>query len=388
MTSPRAEDFRSAVTELARELIQRPSVTPEDAGCQPLIAERLAARGFDVEHCRFGEVDNLWARHGQTGPLLVLLGHTDVVPPGPESDWRFPPFSATEHDGMLWGRGAADMKGSVAAMVVAAEEFVARHPAHSGSVALLLTSDEEGPAVDGTRRMIDWLKQRGETIDYCIVGEPSSTERLGDTLRVGRRGTLSGDLTVHGIQGHVAYPQRARNPVHELAPALTELVGREWDNGDADFPPTGLQVSNIHAGTGADNVIPGEVRVQFNFRYGKVSSADDLKAGVRGILDTAGLDYTLDWRPASEPFRTPPGELRERVSAAVQGVTGITPTPSTAGGTSDGRFVAPTGAEVVEFGPLNATIHQIDERIAIDELAGTAAIPGQVLRSLLASDRR
>lgn len=373
----------AATVALARALIQRASVTPDDAGCQTLIAERLAAAGFGVEHQRFGDVDNLWARHGRDGPVLAFLGHTDVVPPGPEAQWRFPPFDAAEADGCLWGRGAADMKGSVAAMTVAAERFVRAWPDHPGSVALLLTSDEEGPAVDGTRRMIEWLAARGERIDYCVVGEPSAAERIGDTLRVGRRGTLSGDLAVHGVQGHVAYPERARNPIHELAPALAELCAMRWDAGDADFPPTGFQVSNIHAGTGADNVIPGEARLQFNFRYGPASTAAELRAAVRAAVERRALDYTLAWRHGGAPFRTPPGRLRAALSATVARVTGLTPVESTGGGTSDGRFVAPTGAEVIEFGPVNATIHQVDERVAVADLAAAARVHALLAAALL-----
>lgn len=383
MTTSTDTALRDEIVELARELIRRPSVTPDDAGCQPVIGEYLAARGFDVTHQRFGDVDNTWARHGDARPLLVLLGHTDVVPPGPESAWRFPPFSATLHDGMIWGRGAADMKGSVAAMVVAAGHFARRHPSHPGSLAILLTSDEEGPALDGIRRMAPWLAARDESPDYCVVGEPSSGERFGDALRVGRRGTLSGELTVHGIQGHVAYPDLARNPVHVLAPAFAELVACHWDDGDADFPPTSFQVSNLHAGTGADNVIPGEARVRFNFRYGTANTAEGLRARVRAVLDDHGVDYALDWRHGGEPFRTPAGHLRTELARAVEAETGMTPVPSTAGGTSDGRFIAGTGADVVEFGPRNGTIHQIDERIAVDELAATAAIHLRLAGALL-----
>lgn len=369
--------------DLARRLVERPSLTPDDAGCQALIAERLAGCGFTVEHRRYNEVDNLWACHGVARPRLVLLGHTDVVPPGPEEHWRYPPFAAEVADGYLWGRGAADMKGSVAAMVIAAEQFAQAHPEHAGSLALLLTSDEEGPALDGTRRMVEWLQSRDQTIDYCIVGEPSATGRLGDTLRVGRRGSLSGDLTVHGRQGHVAYPERAYNPIHALSAPLAQLTRREWDRGDRDFPPTGFQISNIAAGTGADNVIPGTAEVRFNFRYGPATSADELKHEVRAVLDHHDLDYRLCWRHGGVPFRTPHGELRSGLRTVIERIIGITPEESTGGGTSDGRFVAPTGAQVIELGPCNATIHQIDERVATTELGTAAACYLAIAEALL-----
>lgn len=377
-------DLENTVTELAADLIRRPSLTPADAGCQMLIAERLASHGFVVEHARFGEVDNLWARHGTNGPVVVLLGHTDVVPTGPAASWRHPPFSATVDDGMLHGRGAADMKGSVAAMVVAAERFVLRYPEHAGSVAIMLTSDEEGPSVDGIRQLVRHLGERGERIDYCLVGEPSSRIRFGDAIKIGRRGTLTGELTVHGIQGHVAYPERARNPVHDAAPVLAELAAIEWDAGNAHFPPTGFQISNVHAGTGADNVIPGTAHVTFNFRFSPESTSDGLRARVREVLDRHDLDYTLDWRLGGEPFVTEPGRLTGIVQAAVERETGVRPDLATDGGTSDGRFIAPTGAQVVEFGPLNATIHQVDECIATRDLASMAAISVHVLERLLA----
>lgn len=385
MSEPAPASFHDDVLELTRDLVRRPSVTPDDAGCQDLVAARLATAGFRVERQRFGEVDNLWARLGQDEPLLVFLGHTDVVPPGPEDQWQHPPFAADVADGMLWGRGAADMKGSVAAMVVAAERFAALDDQHVGSIAILLTSDEEGPAVDGTRRMVEWLGERGEHVTYCVVGEPSCDTRFGDTLRVGRRGTLSGDLLVHGVQGHVAYPHRARNPLHDCLPALTELIEREWDRGDEDFPPTSFQISNLNAGTGAENVIPGTAQVRFNFRYGPIQSATALQAAVREVLDRHGVDCTLDWRHGGEPFRTPPGRLRSALAESIHSVTGIEPAQSTAGGTSDGRFVAPTGAQVIEFGPRNATIHQIDERVAVDDLAAAALIHFRLARRLLAS---
>lgn len=381
-----ASELRDEVLVLARELVGRRSVTPDDAGCQELIAGRLSSLGFTVEHMRFGETDNLWARHGAEAPLIVLAGHTDVVPPGPEHRWTEPPFAATVRDGMLWGRGAADMKGGVAAMVVAAERYVRAHPEHAGSIAILLTSDEEGDARDGTARVVDTLVARGERIDYCIVGEPSSEEAFGDTIKIGRRGTLTGVLTVNGIQGHVAYPQRARNPVHQLAPALAELVATEWDHGNEHFPPTGLQVAGIHAGTGADNVIPGQCEVVFNFRYNPESASAALQARTREILDRHGLDYELEWRLGGEPFVTEPGTLTEAAIEAIAAVAGRRPALSTAGGTSDARVIAPTGAQVIELGPSNATIHQVDERIAVDDLALTTAVHLRLLEALLGAD--
>lgn len=372
-----------AVIELAAELIRCRSVTPTDGGCQVRIAERLEALGFRIEHMRFSEVDNLWARHGDGTPLVVFAGHTDVVPPGPEDRWSDPPFAGVVRDGMVRGRGAADMKGSVAAMTVAAERFVRAHPEHAGSVALLITSDEEGPAVDGTKRVIDALTGRGETIDYCLVGEPSSVERFGDTMKIGRRGSLTGYLTVHGLQGHVAYPDRGRNPVHELAPALAELVATRWDEGNPHFPPTSFQVSNLHAGTGADNVIPGHADVMFNFRYSTESTAEGLGHRAIEILDRHGLEYDIQWRHGGEPFLTEPGTLTEALSDAVESVVGHRPALATTGGTSDARFIAPTGAQVIELGPLNATIHQIDERISVDDLNHMARVSELLLERLL-----
>jgi succinyl-diaminopimelate desuccinylase len=378
-----AEELHDEVAALARELVRRRSVTPDDAGCQELIAGRLSTLGFAVEHMRFGETDNLWARHGTAAPLVVLAGHTDVVPPGPEHRWSEPPFAATVRDGMLWGRGAADMKGSVAAMIVAAERYVRDHPDHPGSIAILLTSDEEGDALDGTTRVIDTLVDRGERIDHCVMGEPSSEEIFGDTIKIGRRGTLTGTLTVNGIQGHVAYPQRARNPVHELAPALAELVATEWDRGNEHFPPTGFQIAGIQAGTGADNVIPGQCEVIFNFRHNPESTSESLQARTLEVLDRHGLDYDIEWRLGGEPFITEPGPLTEAAAAAIEAVTGQRPALSTAGGTSDARVVAPTGAQVIELGPLNATVHQVDERISLDDLALTAAVDLRLLEMLL-----
>ncbi|KAB7775141.1 succinyl-diaminopimelate desuccinylase [Xanthomonas sp. LMG 12459] len=368
----------SDVLELACDLIARPSVTPDDAGCQELIVQRLERAGFAIERLRCGEVDNLWATHrGGNGPVLVLLGHTDVVPPGPREDWSSDPFAPQVRDGVLYGRGAADMKGSVAAFVVAAERFVAAQPQHPGTLALLLTSDEEGDAIDGVRHVARVFAERGERIDWCITGEPSSTERLGDLLRVGRRGSLSGALRVRGVQGHVAYPHKARNPIHLAAPALAELVARHWDDGYESFPPTSLQLSNIHAGTGANNVIPGELQVAFNLRYTPHWDAPRLEAEIVALLDRHGLDYDLRWHRSGEPFYTPEGTLR-RVAREVLGeVAGAPPEESTGGGTSDARFIAPLGAQCIEVGPVNASIHQVDEHVRVADLE---ALPDLYLR--------
>lgn len=376
----------SEVLELARDLIGRRSVTPEDAGCQASIGERLARAGFAVEHLRHGEVDNLWATHGGDGPTLVFLGHTDVVPSGPEASWRTPPFEPVVREGVLYGRGAADMKGSVAAMVVALEAFVAARPGHAGRVALLLTSDEEGPVnLDGVRRVADAFRARGERLDWCVVGEPSSKERLGDLIRVGRRGSLSGALTVRGVQGHVAYPEKASNPIHAFAPALAELAAARWDEGNADFPPTSFQVSNLNAGTGATNVIPGQLAAQINFRYSTASTAAALRARVEAILDRHGLDWALEWNLSGEPFLCPPGgRLREVASAVCRELCGVEPEQSTGGGTSDGRFIAPLGAEVVELGPVNATIHKVDECVAVADLERLPALYRAICERLLA----
>jgi len=360
----------SDVLELARDLIRRRSVTPEDAGCLPLIGARLAHAGFAVEHLRYGEVDNLWATHGTGSPTLIFLGHTDVVPSGPEVAWQSPPFEPTLRDGRLYGRGAADMKGSVAAMVVALEQFVAAHPGHRGRVGLLLTSDEEGPAnLDGVRKVAERFRAAGERIDWCVVGEPSAKEKLGDLIRVGRRGSLSATLSVRGVQGHVAYPEKALNPIHAFAPALAELATERWDEGNDDFPPTSFQVSNLNAGTGANNVIPGTLVASINFRYSTASRADDLRARTEAILQRHGLDYVLDWNLSGMPFLTPPGGvLRETVVAVCRELCGTEPEQSTGGGTSDGRFIAPLGAEVVELGPVNASIHKVDEWVDVAEL--------------------
>jgi len=369
----------SEVLALARALIARPSVTPDDAGCQTLVAERLARAGFACESLRYGAVDNLWATHGSGGPVLLLLGHTDVVPPGPREAWASDPFAPEVRDGRLYGRGAADMKGSVAAFVVALERFVAAHPDHPGTVALLLTSDEEGDAIDGVRRVAEAFRHRGQRIDWCITGEPSSTQRLGDLLRVGRRGSLTGALTVRGVQGHVAYPALARNPVHEALPALAELVARRWDEGGDGFPPTSLQVSNIGAGTGASNVIPGVLRVDFNLRYNPRWTAAGLEADIEALFSRHRLDFELRWHRSGEPFFTPEGPLRAAAREVLAEVAGAPPEESTGGGTSDARFIAPLGAQCIEIGPVNATIHQVDEHVAVADLE---ALPGVYLALL------
>jgi succinyl-diaminopimelate desuccinylase len=373
----------SEVLDLTMALCRRASVTPDDAGCQDLIAERLAAVGFRIERLNHGRVANLWAAHGEGAPVLLLLGHTDVVPAGDLTAWRTPPFEPTLEGDVLRARGAADMKGSVAAMTLALAAFAREHPRHRGTVALLLTSDEEGDAIDGVRRVVAELQRRAQRIDWCVVGEPSSKTHLGDVIRVGRRGSLHGRLSVLGVQGHVAYPQIARNPVHEFAPALAELATTAWDRGNADFPPTTLQVSNLHAGTGALNVIPGRLEVNFNFRFGTASRAEELMARVEAILVRHGLDYRIDWELSGAPFATAPGVLIDAVRAAVREVVGIESVGDTGGGTSDGRFIAPLGAQVVEIGPVNASIHKIDEHVNCADLERLVAIHARILRSLL-----
>ena len=371
------------VLALAQALMARRSVTPDDAGCQAFLASRLAVAGFTCEHLRLGEVDNLWATHGSGGPVLVLLGHTDVVPTGPREAWASDPFEPTIRDGVLYGRGAADMKGSVAAFVVAAERFVAAHPGHPGTLAILLTSDEEGDAIDGVRRIAALFRERGQRIDWCITGEPSSKARLGDLLRVGRRGTLSGTLVVRGIQGHVAYPEKARNPIHQALPALAELAARRWDEGTPVFPATSFQLSNLHAGTGANNVIPGTCEAVFNFRYHPGWQAPALEAETEAVLRAHGLRFDLRWHRGGEPFLTGEGRLRAAARAALAEVCGTVPDENTGGGTSDARFIAPLGAEVVELGPINASIHKVDERIALDELERLPALYLAVARHVL-----
>jgi len=373
----------SEALELAEKLIARRSVTPADDGCQQLIGERLAARGFALEPLRFGSVDNLWARRGNAAPLFCFAGHTDVVPTGPLEEWRSDPFLPSIRDGLLYGRGAADMKTGLAAMVTATEEFVRREPRHKGSIAFLITSDEEGPSVDGTKRVMETLAARGERIDWCLVGEPSSEAAIGDTIKVGRRGSLSGRLTVHGVQGHVAYPQLAENPVHTLAPALAELTQHVWDQGTEHFQPTSFQVSNLNAGTGAPNVIPGELKARFNLRYSPVQTLDGLKATVEEILRRHAVRYTLEWYVSGEPFYTPPGVLSDAVAGAVAQVTGNRPRLSTGGGTSDGRFIAPLGAQVVELGVVNASIHKVNECVRVADLDALHRMYVNVLRQLL-----
>jgi len=374
------------VRSLAESLIRLRSVTPDDAGCQTLIAGRLQAIGFACEPMRFGEVDNLWAvrRGARPGPTLVFAGHTDVVPAGPRQWWHADPFEPTEREGALYGRGAADMKSSIAGFVVAIEEFVAAQPDHCGAIAVLLTSDEEGPALDGTVKVIEALRARGESLDYCIVGEPTSVRVIGDMIKNGRRGSLTGKLVVQGIQGHVAYPHLARNPVHELAPALATLVSERWDVGNDYFPPTTWQVSNIHAGTGVGNVIPGEVTVDFNFRFSTASTVEGLKARVHAVLDAHGLQYKLDWTVGGLPFLTPKGALSQALTDAIQAEAGVQTELSTTGGTSDGRFISSLCREVIEFGPPNASIHKTNENIELAWLQPMKNIYRRTIASLLA----
>jgi succinyl-diaminopimelate desuccinylase len=369
--------------DLARELIARRSVTPQDGGCLDVITARLAPLGFRCERVSANGVDNLWARRGSRAPLVCLAGHTDVVPTGPLEHWSSDPFTPTLRDGVLYGRGASDMKTSLAAFVAAIHGFVAEHPQHAGSIAVLFTSDEEGPAVDGTVRVVEALRARGEKLDYCVVGEPTSEARLGDVIKNGRRGSLSGNLVVKGVQGHVAYPHLARNPVHEFAAALAELARTQWDGGNEHFPPTTWQVSNINAGTGAGNVIPGEVHVKFNFRFSTASTLESLQTRVVGILDRHGLKYDLNWSYDGRPFLTKPGDLVDAVTRAIRSVTGIETRLSTAGGTSDGRFIADICPQVIEFGPTNATIHKVNESIRVDDIEPLRRIYQQILVNLL-----
>ena len=381
----------SEVLALAKDLIARVSVTPEDAGCQDLLAARLQAAGFTIEHLPFGVVKNLWASHGSGSPVLVYLGHTDVVPSGPAQDWASDPFVPSIRDGYLYGRGAADMKGSVAAFVLAAQAFVRLHPDHPGTLAILLTSDEEGDAIDGVRKVAEHFKAIGQGIDYCLTGEPSSKERLGDLLRVGRRGTLSGTLTVRGIQGHVAYPEKARNPIHQAMPALAELCARTWDHGfpregERLFLPSSFQISNIHSGTGANNVIPGSCEVVFNFRFNPGWQAAQLEAEVHRLLDAHGLEYSIAWHRGGEPFLTGEGRLRQVAREVLIARCGVVPDENTGGGTSDARFIAPMGAEVVEMGPVNASIHKLDERVSLDELERLPAIFLEIAEKLLLTE--
>jgi len=359
----------SPTVELTRQLIARPSVTPDDAGCQDILIARLETAGFEVERMKFGDVDNFWAlRRGGPGPVVCFAGHTDVVPPGPRERWSADPFEAVIRDGMLYGRGAADMKSGVAAMVTAAEAFIAERPKYPGAICFVVTSDEEGPSVDGTRRVVEALRDRGQRIEYCVVAEPSSQQDFGDTVRIGRRGSLSGRVTVQGIQGHVAYPDRALNPIHAVLPAFTELCARHWDDGDEHFPPTRFQLSNIQAGTGATNVIPGELTAVFNLRWSPKQTLDGLKQEVGTILDRHDLRHAIHWSEASLPYYTAPGRLSALVTASIEEVAGRRPELSTGGGTSDGRFFGALGAEVVEFGLINRTIHQVDECCRVDDI--------------------
>jgi len=372
--------------DLARQLIARPSVTPDDAGCQELLIERLEAIGFNIERLRFGDTDNFWARRGTAGPLFAFAGHTDVVPTGPLADWDSDPFQAEIRDGMLYGRGAADMKSSLAAMITACEGFVKDHPDHNGSVAFLITSDEEGPATDGTVRVIEHLQDRGENIDWCLVGEPSSTDRVGDTIKNGRRGSLGGRLIVQGRQGHVAYPHLASNPIHLAAPALAELCACEWDQGNDFFPPTSFQISNINAGTGATNVIPDTLSVEFNFRFSTAVTEQQLRQRVETLLDRHKLDYHIDWILSGPPFLTAAGDLVDATRQAVETVAGYKAELSTSGGTSDGRFIAPSGAQVVELGPCNATIHQLNESVKVADIGVLTTIYQKILVLLLSKE--
>ena len=370
--------------ELAIDLINRASVTPEDAGCQELMCSRLEKIGFNIEHLPFEDVKNFWARRGTAGPVLAFAGHTDVVPTGPVDNWQSDPFKAEIRGDTLFGRGTADMKGSLAAMVTACERFIEAHPAHKGSIAFLITSDEEGPSINGTVKVIEHLQNRGEKIDWCLVGEPSSVNTLGDTVKNGRRGSLNARLVINGIQGHIAYPHLANNPIHSALPALNKLAQIEWDKGNEFFPPTSFQISNIQSGTGATNVIPGKMELLFNFRYSTEVTAEQLKEKVESILQEDKLDYVCDWTLSGEPFLTPEGELLEATCAAITEITGIKTDISTAGGTSDGRFIAPTGTQVVELGPLNETIHKIDECVKVKDLDILSRIYQSMLEKLLA----
>jgi succinyl-diaminopimelate desuccinylase len=381
-SSPTAADIERETLGLAKRLIACRSVTPADGGCLELVAARLGAAGFSCERLDRNGVSNLWARHGAGGPLVCLAGHVDVVPAGPEDQWTSDPFTPIERDGYLYGRGASDMKGPLAAMITAAER-IASSQLSRGSIALLLTSDEEGDAVDGTAFVVETLRARGETIDACIVGEPTSHEALGDTIKNGRRGSLSGELRIAGVQCHIAYPERGRNPILRALPALTELAATQWDKGNTDFQPTSFQISNIHAGTGASNVIPGTLDVAFNFRFSPASTADGLQARVRECLDRHGLEYELAWKPIARPFATPRGALVDALAAAIREVTRVEPALSTSGGTSDGRFIATIAREVVEFGPTNDTIHKVDERIRIDDLGTLSRIYERAVASTI-----
>lgn len=368
--------------ELTKELIQRMSVTPDDAGCQQFIAERLEKIGCKAKHLRFDDVDNLWLTHGSGDPVFSFLGHTDVVPAGKLEDWQSNPFTPVVRDGYLYGRGAADMKGSVAAMIIAMERFIASNPEHPGTIALLLTSDEEGIAINGTKRVVEYLQQQNINIKWCLVGEPSSQETVADVIKHGRRGSLTANLTVLGQQGHVAYPALADNPIHRVIPALNQLCARSWDQGNEHYPATSFQISNINAGNGASNVIPGELSITFNFRYCTESSEEELSSQVEDILQQANLRYELEWLPSSKPFLTESGRLLDSIKTTVSKITGTSPVTSTAGGTSDGRFIAPTGAEVVELGPVNASIHKVNECVKLADLDTLSDIYTGILENL------
>lgn len=373
----------TASLQLAKQLIAQASITPNDHGCQDIIADRLRAIGFTIEEMPFGHTRNLWARRGHSAPLLCFAGHTDVVPPGPEAEWTSPPFHPTERNGKLYGRGAADMKTSIACFITACERFTAAHPQHNGSIALLITSDEEGDGRDGTTRVVDTLRQHNEHIDYCIVGEPTAEHTLGDTIKNGRRGSLSGSLTIHGKQGHIAYPHLAANPVHLAAPALAQLIAEHWDSGNAYFPPTGFQISNVHAGTGATNVIPGSLNIQFNFRFSTESSTERLQQRVEAILSQHRLRYDIQWQLSGQPFLTPAGRLTQAAQSAIAQECNIQAALSTGGGTSDGRFIKAIAGELIELGPVNASIHQIDEHIELAAIPRLSAIYENILHRLL-----
>ena len=375
--------MKNEIINLAQNLIRRPSISPDDQGCQQMIAERLANLGFEIEWMNFGETTNLWAKHGSTKPLVAFAGHTDVVPTGDESQWQYPPFSAEIVGDMLYGRGAADMKGSLAAMIVAAEEYVKANPNHQGTIAFLITSDEEAAAKDGTTKVVDALMARGELIDYCMVGEPSSSQTLGDIVKNGRRGSITGNLYIQGIQGHVAYPHLADNPVHKAAPFLAELTQYQWDKGNEFFPPTSLQIANIQAGTGSNNVIPGELYVQFNLRYCTEVTDEIIKNKVAEMLQKHGLTYRIEWNLSGKPFLTKPNKLVKAVVDSLEQIVGITPKLDTGGGTSDARFIALMGGEVVELGPLNATIHKVNECVSVSDLATLGDVYKQMLVNLL-----
>lgn len=379
----KCENNKSPVIQLTEELINRCSVTPEDAGCQAMMADRLTKSGFDIESMIFHDTTNMWARRGASGPVFCFAGHTDVVPSGPEDNWKYPPFTAIQDNGYLYGRGAADMKGSLAAMLIATEQFIEKHPDHKGSIAFLITSDEEGPFINGTTKVIDTLEARNEKMDYCLVGEPSSTNKVGDIVKNGRRGSLTGDLVVKGIQGHVAYPHLAKNPVHLASPALAELSTSHWDDGNEFFPPTSFQISNIHGGTGAGNVIPGHLDVCFNFRFSTEVTDQELIARTTAILDKHHLDYDIKWTFNGQPFLTSSGELVAATQKAIRSVNGKDTKLSTAGGTSDGRFIAPTGAQVIELGPVNATIHKVNECVRMDDLEKLTEMYEGILENLL-----